>query len=70
MGTPQARCREMHQSGRISIIELGGPALGRHEAGLIDRREGPSRSPFAAIEMNHWGVVRKISGALDRQECG
>ena len=29
-----------------------------------------SRRPVAVIEMNHWAVLRKISGALDRQLCG
>ena len=26
--------------------------------------------PFLSIEINHWGVFLKISGALDRHECG
>jgi hypothetical protein len=30
----------------------------------------PARNLFASIEMNHCGVLRKISGAFDRQECG
>ena len=29
-----------------------------------------SRRPLVSIEMNHCAVLRKMSGALERQECG
>jgi hypothetical protein len=28
------------------------------------------RSPVSSMLMNHWGVLRKISGAFERQEWG
>jgi hypothetical protein len=29
-----------------------------------------ARSPVVLMLMNHWGALRKISGALERQEWG
>ena len=46
-------------------------ALRRDPARLVDRRQRLlAADPFAAMPMNHCGVLRKISGAFDRQECG
>ena len=71
IGTPQARWREMHQSGRASIIERSRlrPCGGTKRVSSIAVRAFTRRS-FVSIEMNHCGVLRKMSGALERQECG
>ena len=72
IGTPQARWRLMHQSGRPATIEpmrlrpwSGTNCVASIAASAFLRIcSGPSR------RMNHCGVARKISGALERQECG
>ncbi len=72
IGTPQARWRLMHQSGRAAIIEpmrlrpwSGTKCVAAMAASALSRMcSGPS------MRMNHCGVARKISGAFDRQECG
>jgi hypothetical protein len=71
IGTPQARWREMHQSGRCSIIERRRlrPASGTKRV-ASSGRSAFARRPLVSIEMNHCGVLRKISGAFERQECG
>ena len=71
IGTPQERWREMHQSGRWAII----PAMrSRPHEGIQRTRSICSRaavrSPPCSIEMNHWLVARKITGCLQRQQCG
>ena len=71
IGTPQARWREMHQSGRVSIIPRSRrcPEAGTKRVAST-ASSAVCRSPVASIEMNHCGVLRKIRGAFDRQECG
>ena len=72
IGTPQARWRLMHQSGRLATIEpkrlrpcSGTKCVAAIASSAFSRmRSGPSS------RMNQFGVARKISGALDRQECG
>ena len=73
IGTPQARWRLMHQSGRrADHASRAGCAPGPARtcvasiaaSALARMRSGPS------MRMNHCGVARKISGALERQECG
>jgi len=71
IGTPQERWREMHQSGRWAIM----PAMrSRPHAGIQRTRSicssAASRSPPSSIEMNHWLVARKMTGCLQRQQCG
>jgi hypothetical protein len=71
IGTPQARWREMHQSGRCSIIaRMRFSPLGGNQRVSSIACSAFARRSFVAIEMNHCGVLRKISGALERQECG
>ena len=82
IGTPQARWREITQSGRLSIMPLMRfwPAGGTHCVTEIacrarTRRVSPDLAlPLSAIAlsiaMNHCGVLRKITGFLERQECG
>ena len=71
IGTPQTRWRESTQSGRVSIIErirarpLGGTQRTRSMAS-----SAVARSPVVSMLMNHCSVLRKISGALERQEWG
>ena len=71
IGTPQARWREMHQSGRVSTIARMRlrPCGGTQRVSSI-AASAFSRRPFVAMVMNHCGVLRKISGAFERQECG
>src|SRR5437588_8466656 len=86
MGTPQTRCREMHQSGRVStMLEMrSSPHIGSHLTLLIsskarDRKVGSTGVPckllclggdFVSIDINHWSVARKITGLWQRQQCG
>ena len=72
IGTPQARWREMHQSGRLSTMPRMRFRPGTAPSGWPRSRPAPSsrRRPAPSIGMNHCGVARKISGALERQECG
>ncbi len=69
IGTPQALCRETHQSGRCFIIvfSLLCPRSGINRVSSMALKAASLRS-FVSIEINHWGVVRKIKGALDLQE--
>ena len=71
IGTPQARWREITQSGRCAIMECSRvlPCGGTKRVSSI-AFSATSRRPLVAIEMNHCGVLRKMSGAFDRQECG
>src|SRR5580700_4015981 len=80
MGTPQTRCREMHQSGRVAIIfeSRSSPHDGSHFTCLISSRVRERKmSSFdfppgmgVSIEMNHCSVARKITGLWQRQQCG
>ena len=67
---PGALARD-HQSGRCAIMECSRvlPCGGTKRVSSI-AFSATSRRPLVAIEMNHCGVLRKISGAFDRQECG
>ena len=71
IGTPQARWRETHQSGLLSTIASIRlrPCGGTHRVCAIAAKAF-CRSPSISIPMNHCGVLRKIKGAFDRQECG
>src|SRR5579872_5066120 len=72
IGTPQTRCREMHQSGRVSIMfeSRSSPHDGSHFTFLISasvRERSVSFLPAppsmgVSIEMNHCSVARKITG--------
>ena len=72
IGTPQARCRLMHQSGLVSIIERSRvlPRSGTNVVASMARSAVARRSSSPSMGMNHWAVARKIKGALERQECG
>ena len=82
IGTPQARWREITQSGRPAIMPVMRfcPAGGTHCVTEIAcsaraRRVSPGFAlPRIAmslsIAMNHCGVLRKITGFFERQECG
>ena len=71
IGTPQVRWREMHQSGRFSIIPVirASPHAGSHATARI-ASSACRRSPAWSMLMNHWGVARKMMGVLCRQQCG
>src|SRR5579859_2963373 len=80
IGTPQTRCREMHQSGRVSIMfeRRSSPQEGSHFTFLISERVRVRSVSFlppppgmgVSIEMNHCSVARKITGLWQRQQCG
>ena len=63
------RCREMHQSGRVSIIWAmrSSPNAGSHFDARICATALLRRSS-ASIEMNHCGVERNRIGFLQRQQ--
>ena len=84
IGTPQARWREITQSGRLSIMPLmrfwpdGGThcvteiacsARARSVSPDLALAAIPGRMSLS-IAMNHCGVLRKITGFFERQECG
>ncbi len=78
-GTPHARWRGMTQSGRCSIMarRRRWPAAGTKRVSSMAASARPRReaaSPAASISlsmaMNHCGVLRKITGAFDRQLWG
>src|SRR5579862_4862997 len=80
MGTPHTRCREMHQSGRVTIMleSRSSPHDGSHFTFLISSSVRPRRvSSFpvppgigVSMEMNHCSVARKMTGLWQRQQCG
>ena len=83
IGTPQARWREITQSGLLSIMPVMrfSPCAGTQRVTLIAasarwRSVSPGSRLAAAsamglsIAMNHCGVLRKITGFFERQECG
>ena len=84
IGTPQARWREMHQSGRFATMlkMRSRPHGGIHSTSLIDRVRAPPRAASAAravrrrrparrpSAMNHCDVARKMTGLWHRQQCG
>ena len=71
IGTPQARWREMHQSGRFSIMPW---MRSLPQAGIQFTLSMLSsaffRRSFVSMEMNHCSVARKMTGFLQRQQCG
>ena len=82
IGTPQARWREITQSGLLSIMPLmrfrpdsapiasprSRAAHGR--ASVSPAFELPLSAMSLSIAMNHCGVLRKITGFFERHECG
>src|SRR5262245_999375 len=76
IGTPQTRCREIVQSGRVSIMfEIrSSPQAGSHLTFLTSSsarvRNVPPPGVGVSIEMNHCSVARKITGLWQRQQCG
>ena len=76
MGTPQTRCREMHQSGRVAIMLCmrSLPQAGSHftfsTSSRVRLRRVPPPGMAASIEMNHCSVARKMMGLWQRQQCG
>src|SRR5215469_3193512 len=80
IGTPHTRCREMHQSGRVSIMfeRRSSPHDGSQLTLLIFSSVRVRRVSFlpappgigVSIEMNHCSVARKITGLWQRQQCG
>ena len=82
IGTPQARWREITQSGRLAIMPVMrfSPCGGTQRVTVIASQRAvraacrrccvPSSSICLSIAMNHCGVLRKITGFLERQECG
>src|SRR5229473_5681512 len=67
IGTPQTRCREIHQSGRVStMFEIrSSPHAGSYLIFLISSsaRDRNVPSPTGvSIEINHCSVARKITG--------
>ena len=77
IGTPQARWREITQSGRLSIMPVMrfSPCGGTHAVCSIAvsarcRRVSAGLSMPLSIAMNHCGVLRKITGFFERHECG
>ena len=71
MGTPQERWREMHQSGLFSTMPYirSSPQGGTQATFRISSSERFLKSS-CSIEMNHWGVARKMVGLWLRQSCG
>src|ERR1041385_6397342 len=76
IGTPQARWREIHQSGRPEIILAirSSPQEGSHFTFLMSSRVRLRKVPppfiLASMEMNHCSVARKITGLWQRQQHG
>jgi hypothetical protein len=72
IGTPQARCRLMHQSGRPATIAPRRlrPASGMKRVSPIAPSARARIALPSSIAMNHCGVARKITGFLERHECG
>ena len=73
---PGALARQ-HQSGRVSTIERmrlwparGTKRVASIAASAVSRRVPPISAIGLSMAMNHCGVLRKITGALERQECG
>ena len=76
IGTPQARWRDSTQSGRSSIMARRRvwPAAGTKRvasmAASARLRSVVSSPSSLSMWTNHCGVLRKITGFLERQECG
>ena len=69
-GTPQTLCRLMHQSDRSRTMLW---MRSRPQSG-IQRTSFSMTSRALSLNletaMNHWSVARKITGFLQRQQCG
>ncbi len=78
IGTPQARWREITQSGRDSIMPVMrfSPCSGTQRVTLMAcsararKRVAGASSMSLSIAMNHCGVLRKMIGFFERHECG
>jgi hypothetical protein len=78
IGKPQARWREMHQSGRDSSIPSSRfcPHSGTKrirswaDSSASSRSARPSRASGRSTAMNHCSVQRKITGVFERQSWG
>ena len=79
MGTPQLRCRETHQSGRFSTIPRmrSLPQAGIQPPPAAMRSMASSAAlrivvpPMStSMPIHHWSVARKMTGCLQRQQCG
>jgi hypothetical protein len=72
IGTPQARWRETHQSGRPSTMPRMRlrPEAGTQRVASIAASDLARSRLASSMAMNHCGVARKIRGALERQLCG
>ena len=74
-GVPQARWRLISQSGRVSTMPRMRflPLSGKNCVASMAERASWRRLPSSSaspMAMNHCGVLRKITGALERHECG
>ena len=78
IGSPQERCREMHQSGRVSSMprmrlrpQSGTKLISDAVAPMaISRKDLPACPVGRSTPTNHCSVQRKIVGVLLRQSCG
>ena len=77
IGTPQARWREITQSGRDSIMPVMrfSPCSGTQRVTLMAdsarwRSVSAGLSMPLSIAMNHCGVLRKMTGFFERQLWG
>ena len=73
IGEPQRRCREMTHSRRFSTMPAmrASPQAGVHFTRAIAASEPPRTSvEGSSRRANHWIVARKITGFLQRQQCG
>ncbi len=84
IGTPQTRCRETHQSGRFSTIprmrsfpQAGTKPLRASISSMASSaalrmvvRPRPGNSTSRSRPIHHWSVARKMTGFLQRQQCG
>jgi hypothetical protein len=76
MGTPQVRCRLMHQSGRDSTAprmrlrpQSGIQRTPSTAASAAWRKAAPPAGAWSTAT-NHWSTARKTTGVLLRQQCG
>ena len=72
IGTPQARWRLTAPVRAVldHAAQTGSGQLGGTKRVSSIAFRAFSRRSFVSMEMNHCGVLRKISGAFERQECG
>ena len=76
IGTPQARWRDTTQSGlvvtmpRMRFSPCGGTQRVSPMAFSARSRSVAPPSMSSSMAMNHCGVLRKMTGFFERQECG